>query len=436
MVLARWRAGHRRAVLSRASAPRAARAPHDAQRRRRQRRERHAHPASRSRPRARHRVSPAPSQALARSVRARVAAVSGHATARGPAAAATCSTSASGTRRRIPARISPKPSRCGSSRIPRGAARTRNWPAFHKLELVDELMSERARPARAGAQSRGASSRCARTRARSRDHYRRKLRAPQHLSPRRHRSPARARVHGRARRRARARARARSCARTRRALVERRDARELGAERYSVEQILRIARRARREAGPVGARQPPRRAAACALDAGLPHAPVRAGRNSAPRSMKRLRTLVVMHATLVPPETLDGSQRQRNRGVAYRVRRRLDAARRPATKCAASASRQPRRAAHRHHRVEARDRLQPARGVRRHRHLRPARRRVPRAAAPAVHGLQSARPAAVARQAAVQAAARRTTAFPRRSSPCSGAASRCGCRARSSTRCS
>ena len=41
--------------------------------------------------------------------------------------------------------------------------------------------------------------------------------------------------------------------------------------------------------------------------------------------MKRLRTLVVMHTTLVPPDTLDGPQRKRNRGMAYRVRRGLDA---------------------------------------------------------------------------------------------------------------
>ncbi len=53
--------------------------------------------------------------------------------------------------------------------------------------------------------------------------------------------------------------------------------------------------------------------------------------------MKKLRTLVVVHASLVPPETLDGPQRKRNRGVAHRVRRRQHAAASPATKCAASA---------------------------------------------------------------------------------------------------
>ena len=86
MVFAGRRAGHRGAVLPGASAPRAARAPHDAQGRGRQRRERDAHPAPRSRPRHRHRLPAAPAQALARSVRPGVAAVSGylHGAARQP----------------------------------------------------------------------------------------------------------------------------------------------------------------------------------------------------------------------------------------------------------------------------------------------------------------------------------------------------------------
>ena len=70
--------GHRGAFLPRASAARAARAPHDAQRRRRQRGKRHAHPAPRSRSCHRHRVSSAAPQALARSFRTGVAAVSRH----------------------------------------------------------------------------------------------------------------------------------------------------------------------------------------------------------------------------------------------------------------------------------------------------------------------------------------------------------------------
>ena len=78
MVFSRRRARHRGAFLPRASAARASRATHDAQRRRRQRRKRDAHPAARSGTRHRHRVSTAPSQALARSVRSGVAAVSGY----------------------------------------------------------------------------------------------------------------------------------------------------------------------------------------------------------------------------------------------------------------------------------------------------------------------------------------------------------------------
>ena len=113
MVLARRRAGHRGAVLSGASAARAARAAHHARGGGRQCALADAHPAPRGRPRPRQRLPPAPAQALARGVRACLAAVSGAATARAPAAAATCITWASGTRRRIPPRISPRPSRCG-----------------------------------------------------------------------------------------------------------------------------------------------------------------------------------------------------------------------------------------------------------------------------------------------------------------------------------
>ena len=53
--------------------------------------------------------------------------------------------------------------------------------------------------------------------------------------------------------------------------------RELGAERYSVEQILRIVVERAEKLRPVGARQPARRPAPCPLDARVPHAPVRAG---------------------------------------------------------------------------------------------------------------------------------------------------------------
>ena len=53
--------------------------------------------------------------------------------------------------------------------------------------------------------------------------------------------------------------------------------RELHAERYSVEQILRIVVERAEKLGSVGARQPARRAAPCALDARVPDASVRAG---------------------------------------------------------------------------------------------------------------------------------------------------------------
>jgi D-alanine-D-alanine ligase len=71
--------------------------------------------------------------------------------------------------------------------------------------------------------------------------------------------------------------------------------------------------------------------------------------------MKRMRTLVVMHSTLVPPDSLEGHSPKdiEEWRTEFDVVSTL------------------KKAGHevRHHRVEARDRLQPAGGVRRHRHL-------------------------------------------------------------------
>ena len=136
------------------------------------------------------------------------------------------------------------------------------------------------------------------------------------------------------------------------------------------------------------------------------HTALRPGRDSASATMKKLRTLVVVHASLVPPESLEGYSEKEVERVAHGVRRREHAARQRARSALHRRARQPDRAAQRDRRLEAGRRVQPAGGIRRHRHVRPARRRVSRAAAPALHGLQSARPAAVARQVPVQAAAR------------------------------
>ncbi len=59
-----------------------------------------------------------------------------------------------------------------------------------------------------------------------------------------------------------------------------------------------------------------------------------------------------------------------------------------------------------HRRIQADDRLQPDGGVCRHRRLRPERRQLSGAAARALHRLQSARADVVARQGAVEEAAR------------------------------
>ena len=57
------------------------------------------------------------------------------------------------------------------------------------------------------------------------------------------------------------------------------------------------------------------------------------------RAMKKLRVLVLMHPDLVPPDSLQGLQRAGNQRLEDRVRRRHDAARAPATRCARSACR-------------------------------------------------------------------------------------------------
>jgi hypothetical protein len=101
----------------------------------------------------------------------------------------------------------------------------------------------------------------------------------------------------------------------------------------------------------------------------------------------------------------EGLDRKGNRRVAHRIRRHLASEGRRPRGHAAGIERQPVGAAPRHHRVEAGHRVQSAGGVRRHRHLRSARRGVPGAHASALHRLQSARHAAVARQGSVEAAA-------------------------------
>ena len=84
-----------------------------------------AHPAPRGRPRDRLGLPAATPRALARAVRPRLAPLRVRSIARDRRAATTCSTWASGTRRRIRPRISPRPSRSGCSRVPTGAAAMR-----------------------------------------------------------------------------------------------------------------------------------------------------------------------------------------------------------------------------------------------------------------------------------------------------------------------
>ena len=70
-------------------------------------------------------------------------------TRRSRTARASCSTSITGTRRAIPTRTSPRPSRCGSIRSRLWATRYAGWPAQRKLEYMDRLMRELAHTAAA-----------------------------------------------------------------------------------------------------------------------------------------------------------------------------------------------------------------------------------------------------------------------------------------------
>ena len=126
---------------------------------------------------------------------------------------------------------------------------------------------------------------------------------------------------------------------------------------------------------------------------------------------KKRRVLVLMHEELVPPDSLRGQYAQGHRRVPHRARRDRGArgARpRSASSSGVGSDLGPIRAGVR--RARAGHRVQPARRLRRRRHLRPARRRLPRAAAQALHRLQPARHDARARQGAVQGAARPITA--------------------------
>ena len=63
-------------------------------------------------------------------------------TGRIPPAAITSSICGCGTRKAIPTRILPRPSRCGCGRARNWRTRYVGWPALKKLEYVDELMGE------------------------------------------------------------------------------------------------------------------------------------------------------------------------------------------------------------------------------------------------------------------------------------------------------
>ena len=353
----------------------------------------------------RHRLRAAAAQGLAKDVRQGVAALPESSTRRGRRAAASCCISATGMRRAIRPKTSPRRSRCGCRRASRwrsqyaglaGAApsSSTSMPPMRDLEGTP----------RGAAQSRRDRAARART-----AHAARALPAQaRQLRGRHARSPTTGGCCASSARRARASARvpaSRSCARCGRS-CERLLVRRCAHAPVS-RAIMCCARSIQRARSWTWCCEhaSATRSAQVAGDAGADHARHAAARPGELRPMKKpLRVLVLVHETLVPPETLEGFTRAGDRRVAHGVRRDSTTLREDGPRGeGARARRQPRGAARGDHRLEARHRLQPARGVPGHRHLRPVRGRVPRADAPAVHRLQPARHDDLARQGALEA---------------------------------
>ena len=143
-------------------------------------------------------------------------------------------------------------------------------------------------------------------------------------------------------------------------------------------------------------------------------------------AMKKLRILALMHDNLVPPGRRHRARRDRTPSGRWsstsptrceHMGHEVHAARRRATTSASSA-----RPSTTGSRTSSSTCWRTFHG---HRRLRPERRQLPRAAARALHRLQSARPDAVARQGAVEDAARLSPHPGARSSRCSASAARC-----------
>ena len=150
-------ARHRHPVLSRPSAPDAARAQDDPRRRGRHLVGVHAHPAPRGRPRGAALLSAAAPAPLAAAVRPLLAAAIRATTGPIRPAGITSSICGCGTRRAIRTRISPRPSRSGCGRARTGARAMPAGRRCKKLEYVDELMAEIA-DAEAGAHAAASGS--------------------------------------------------------------------------------------------------------------------------------------------------------------------------------------------------------------------------------------------------------------------------------------
>ena len=305
VVLARRRARHRDAVLPRAPAPAAARALADARGRGRQPRGVPADPAARGGHCAQHAWRLQPPRRLAEAVRQHAPALPRHVPARTPRASATCSTCGSTTRRRTRTRTSPRRSPSGSRRASPWRRRYADWPALREARVRGRADALAARGHAGGAHAAHGRAARRRSAARSREHYADKQAAYARWRPTVQdrdlqrlfaAEPGRRGEPAEPLRAAQPRARSAGSCRASRAS---RRSRSSACSTTSSPAARALDLRA------IGQRAPPargRRAAAHGAHRALPLQPQELGRPV----KKPLRILVLMHPTLVPPDSLKG----------------------------------------------------------------------------------------------------------------------------------
>ena len=321
----------------------------------------------------------------------------------GRGARTTCCISSTGMRRAIRPKTLPRRSPCGCNRKRAGGAEYAGWPALAKLEFVDELMAELAgrtpskrdrsfiapmtrQQPNASASTIDAARISSDGREQRYDSWLMRVFAPRNAA-----APTLS---------------AERCLSDVKPQLTRTLLRAHG--RASLSRFSGAARRAppraqsRSHASRLATRRRATRHAAARARAGRPATPQRGDLFP----MRKYRILLMVHKTLVPPDDFSGMSESQidDFRTEYDV---LQHAAPPGPRRARRRHRRsPDRASRDDRRVAPARGLQSARRVLGHHFLRPLRRRLPRAHAAALHGLQSARHDVVARQGADETRAR------------------------------